>query len=168
MSTENKCCDELASLTEQLENLNSKLKEIKLKYQNALVDNLRKDLIILELRNKIEPVKFSSYDGILTESVLSEMRLLDDSPKNDSLFMYLILNDIYGESLKDKNLSGKNKQDIIGGLIPPETKQLVKDLFLERIKSTPTTSEVDERSGNLNKYIRNAIEKAQREFNKSN
>lgn len=42
MSVENVCCDELVSLTEQFENLNSKLREIKLKYQNALVDNLIK------------------------------------------------------------------------------------------------------------------------------
>lgn len=120
-------------------------------------------MIILELQNETKLVKFSSYNGILTDSVLSTMRSLDDAPKYDSFFVYLILNDIYGESLKDKNLSGKNKQGAIGGLIPRETKQLVNDLLQERIKSTPMTSEDDKRSGNLAKYIRNAIDRARRE-----
>lgn len=155
------CCkDEIDSLSKVLENLTVQYKELKNEYQSLLVRNLEKDLIIDDLERKM--AKYSTFEGDICDITLEMMRKLSYSKADDSAFVYLYLNDIYGASLKNKKLSGdKTPLKSNNSEISKKIKDKLSKLFDERLTDLQK-DEVDTRRESLNKCIRNAIDKAKR------
>lgn len=58
---DSKCCeDEISDLQKKVEEYSSKLKQLKQSYEKSLIENLKKDVIIQQLKKKIETNKSNS------------------------------------------------------------------------------------------------------------
>lgn len=160
MSVDDVCIEEINNLKKEFIELTLKSKELKHNYHELLIENLQKDLLISDLKNKIENHKYESFTSNLSENCLTNLKLLGDSEKDDQRFVEIILKEIYGESLKNKSLSGRSA---IGksSEISLDTKTLLRSLFNERVQYVPEIG--DARRSQLNKFIRNTIDKAKRQ-----
>lgn len=103
------CCEsDIVQLEEELNNLKVKLRDLKLNYSELLVENLQKDIIIRQSKLKIEKNKFVSFEQYLSKRCIEKLNLIGHSPKEDSQFVAVILNDLYNEDIgiiKQKVLS---------------------------------------------------------------
>lgn len=156
------CCkEELDQLSEELEFLTLKLKNLKKEYQSLLVTNLEKDLLINKLIQKNESKKYTAFESVLSTAAIERMRSLSNSQRDDCQFIYIILNDIYGDSLWMKTLSGRSNTPFNASEIPTNIRNQLCQLFDERLKSI-STEETTTRKDSINRCIRNAIDKAKR------
>lgn len=78
----------------------------------------------------------------------------------DSKFIGLVLNELDGEALKHKSVSGDARSKKTGkSPITPRKKDIIKQLFAERLSHLHAD---ESRAKNLTKLIRNAIDNANR------
>lgn len=153
------CCqEEIHLLLEELEKWTQKSKELKKEYQNLLVRNLEKDLLIDEMQQRNKSKKYISIQDMVSAKTFYQMRFLSDSKSDDSHFVHLFLNDIYGTSLRNKTLSGTNG-------IPTEIMEKLAVVFEERLNNFPS-EEIMSRISSMKKCVRNAIDKAKRGITK--
>lgn len=98
------CCQgEVDLLSENLKYLVTKEKQLKKKYQQLLIENLQKDVIIRELKSKIDSRKFFSFIGKLSLNCLNDLQRIGNSQKEDSTFIRCAINDLYQKNqLKKK------------------------------------------------------------------
>lgn len=165
----NCCGSEIDSLSKELDSLVIKSKQLKAEYQKLLIQNLQKDVEILELQNKSdlqnksEQQKCHQVEQIISTSAMKQLKLLSDAQKDDSKFIYIILNDLYGPSLKDKTLSGRKKNTAItkNAEITRKIKSDLEICFEERLMNI-SSDEKQIRMSTLNKLIRTAIDKSKR------
>lgn len=149
------CCDDnIETLKKKLKSKQEEARELKESYQNLLVENLQKDLIIKKLKKQIQSKKYSNFEGVLTVECIDHLNLLDNSQPNDSTFIRIALLNLYRndpEILKKKTISGRGGKSAI----TPEKIEILNRLFGERLShiSEPTGT----REYNINKLIRNAI-----------
>lgn len=159
MSTD--CCQgEIELLNTNLQYLLTKEKLLKKKYQQLLIENLQKDVIIKELEEKVALDKYSDISDILSSGCVSKLKQIGNSKREDSTFVRYIINDLYDqESLKKKTVSGRSKGSEKTP-ISPQNKKVLKDLFEKRLQSVDEEEEREMRKSCLNKLIRNAIDAA--------
>lgn len=159
------CCkNEIELLKENFEKKKCEARELKETYQNLLVENLQKDVIIRQLKEKLCSKKFTSFKGILTDSCLDKLKSIGHSQQEDSKFVDEALNDLYQNNvtaLKKKTLTGRSKNGE-KSLVSPEKINILSRLFDERISYIPSGEVNDLRAKNLSKLIRNSIDKAKR------
>lgn len=162
MSIKNCCEEKINLLREELNEVNKKGKELKERYINLLVENLKKDVIIRDLKEKAKLNKYSDFEGDVSLPALSKLISIEDDQKFDSGFIYIALMDLHkGDSslLKTKTLSGRSKSGDKEA-ISPEIKTILQKLFDARLASTSDVSDLRKRSlGNL---MRNALTKIHR------
>lgn len=161
MSTNDCCRDEIRLLEEELRNWETKAKQLRKDYHNSLIENLEKDVTIKELRDKISKLdKYKAFETILSQDVLKEIRSIGESQREDSEFVYVILNTFYGDSLAQKRIG--DSKCIGKKTISPRKKKYLVDLFEERIVNTAENFEA--RQNSLSKCIRNAIDRKNRQL----
>lgn len=152
------CSDEINSLKEALEEQNSECKALKQQYNQLLIKNLQKDVIIRNLKERIVQYKYKDFKGILTDNCLDELESFGDSQREDSPFIRCALKDLYRENidgLKHKTISGRSK-DETKTQISPDKMSTLSRLFDERMSYMPEESN-DIRKKSLHTLIRNAI-----------
>lgn len=158
------CCEKITDLRKELNSLTEVVKKRKKEYQTLLVENLQKDLIIRQIRTKIEEKKFSSFEGLLSRECLEKLSSIGSSQREDSTFVAMAINELYSENpkvIKQKVIkqSVRSKKDGKSE-ISPEKKTILERLFAARMSYF---AHVDvTRANNLNKLIRNAIDNANR------
>lgn len=169
MAEPNCCREEINSLGEELNSLITKSKELKSEYRDLLVENLKKDLLIRELKNKCEQKnqKYTNFKNVISTAALNEIKSIGDSQNDDNSFVEVILKDWYGVELKHKTLSGRsfvNKEadQKSSSEIREKSKNILMQLFNERIQNDSLDT-IDARRRTLWKCIRNAIDKAKRQ-----
>lgn len=149
------CCDDnIETLKNKLKNKREEARELKESYQNLLVENLQKDVIIKKLKEQIESKKYSNFKGVLTVECIDHLNLLDNSQSNDSTFIHIALLNLYRDDpdiLKKKTISGRGDKSAI----TPKKKEILERLFDERLSHISEPTET--REYNINKLIRNAI-----------
>lgn len=165
---ENCCRKEIELLSKELNNLAIQSKQLKTEYQRLLIQNLKLDVEIIELKHKDEvremDDKYRKFESIISASVLEQLKLLGDTKKDDPTFVFLILNDLYGQSLKDKTLSGRTKNSSTANKnteVSQQTKSILQGIFEERLMKS-SSEEKSHRMVSLNKHIRSAIDKSKR------
>lgn len=148
------CCDSKKALAEEIAQLAEQLKTQKQKYQQLLIENLQKDLIIRQLKLKDKRNKFLSFKSELSETCIDNLNSLSDSK-----FVAIVLSELYnGDTETIKKISLTERKN--GEKIEIRKKQIIENIFAERLKYI---SPVDEsRKQNLNKLMRNAIDNAKR------
>lgn len=161
MSVNHICDEEINRLNEEVIVLTTKSRNLKKIYMEVLIENAQKDLIIRELKEQIMKQRFRSFEGKLSADCLNRIKLVDDVQKEDNSFIYFILKDIYGDSLKEKTLSGQTsarKNVDKNTAISPKIKLLLSNVFEERLQHMPM-GERDSRRNKMNTLIRNAIDR---------
>lgn len=158
----NECCaEEISALKEKIEASKIKVKELKDEYKNLLIKNLEKDVKIRNLKKKIEAKKYTNFVGRLPNSCIEKLRCIPDCEKEDSVFMSVVLNEIYGANgLKLKSLSGRSKNNNKTELTP-EKKLILQQIYSERLRNLPPY-EKNTREKKLTKILRTAIDVASR------
>lgn len=162
MSEDNCCSQEIEKLRDELKIWTHKCDNSKLDYGKKLIENLKKDILISELKKTFSASskanKFESFEQHLSESVLRQLKTFGDTSKEDSSFISCAVKDLYRDNvelIKKLSLSGRIEGKT---QISQENKAILEKLFAERLSYIPS-SEVDEvRRQNLNKLIRNVID----------
>lgn len=162
MSEDECCSEEIDLLKKELSQWSLKVKQLKDEYKVSLVTNLQKDLIIRDLRQQIKSIKYIKFEANISNSCLDRLRSIGDTCKEDSIFVGVLLKDLYSENgaLKQKSLSGRSKTGEKSEFTP-EKKQLLEEIYKERM-SYLQPSQAEIRKDDLKKYIRNAIDVAVR------
>lgn len=154
------CCEIVDSLKQELKSVTEKSKQLKQDYQSLLITNLQKDLTIRQLKIKINQNKFVSFDKDFSKEILIKLNLIGDDKSCDSKFIGLVLNELYGEALKNKSWRSDARSKKNGkSPITPRKKEIIKQLFAERLSHLNAD---ESRAKNLTKLIRNAIDNANR------
>lgn len=155
------CCEKVA-LKEELVAQTEKLKILKQEYQKLLIENLQKDLIIRQQKLEENREKFKLFENHLSKTCIETLNGIGESQRDDSHFVSVVLFELYNGDLatiKKLSLSGRGK----GGNkteLNPEKRDILAKVFAERLSHI---SQIDEsRKNNLNKLIRNAIDKVNR------
>lgn len=150
------CCETVDKLNQELISLTEKSKELKQEYQSLLITNLQKDFIIRHLKIKKTQNKFVTFDKDFSKETIVKLNLIGDNISCDSKFIALVLNELYGQELKNKCLGNRGVQR---GKSPisPQKKKIIQQLFTERLSYLDTDKS---REDNLSKLIRNAIDNA--------
>lgn len=156
------CCEKITDLRKELNSLTEAFKKRKQEYQTLLIENLQKDLIIRQIKTKIEEKKFSSFEDQLSKDCIVKLNLIGNSQKEDSTFVALAINELYrgnSEAIKHKVIKESARSKKSGkSEISPKKKKFLERLFAERISYFANVDET--RENNLNKLIRNAIDNA--------
>lgn len=154
------CSDEIKSLNEILEKENSESKALKKEYQKLLIENLQKDVIIRNLKKKVEEFKYASFKGVFSDVCLDELKSFGNLQMDDSSFIRCAIKDLYRENigiLKHKTLSGHSK-DGTKTQISPKKMSTLDQLFEQRMAYMQPEKIDDIRKKSLHKLIRNAID----------
>lgn len=163
------CENEIDYLSKEVESLTNKSKQLKLRYHQLLVKNLQKDVEIAELQQKVKDAEkktneFADLRSKLTATTLKQIKMLSGAQQDDSTFVYLILNDIYGDSLANKTISGRSKNVLKfseNSAISHKNMNTLRQLLEKRLEHLSAEC-IDSRMALLNKHIRTAIDKSKR------
>lgn len=126
-----------------------------------LIENQKKDLIIRQIKTKIEEKNFLRFEKKLSKECFAKLNSIGNSQKEDSTFIAIALNGLYDDNteiIKQKNLSGRSRNGV-KSQITPEKKNILEQLFAERLSFM---NEDVSRQIALPKLIRNAIDNARR------
>lgn len=160
------CCKEETQLLEnELKKLTIKCKNLNEEYMQSLVENLKKDIEIKALKEKVGTKPFSSLEGKISKIALDELRLVGHTKTDDTRFVSIAMNDLHdgnADLIKKLTLSGKLKGGGEAKMLSPEKRAIIEDLYQERLQILPQ-NEVDEgRKKNLSKLMRNVIDNMNR------
>lgn len=147
------CHSEILQIEQRIRDCKQKIEKSKQKYHETLVLNLKKDLIIEQLKKQLQSVQYDEFRGIISDTAVEQLRKINDSQKKDSLFILTALKDLYRNDLtrlKHITYSGRTKEPMT-----PEKKKNLKDLFTERLKNS---IDATDRLDNFGKYVKTAIE----------
>lgn len=81
---EQTCCEkEIIELEQKLSKLEIQLTAEKEDYQKALIENLKKDLQINEMEDKIESNLYHQFKESFNDKTLNKLRMIENSTKYD-------------------------------------------------------------------------------------
>lgn len=162
-SCENEACvDEIDQIEAEIAKCMSTYQETKHKYQAALIDNLKKDLILHKLLNREAETNFNDFDDRFPAETLHTLRSFDNVEKCDSSFVLTAVRGLYIQNLaalKNKTYSGISKNNSKESISPEKIKCL-KDIFDKRMEYIELENCVvnGERKKKFAKHVKNAIE----------
>lgn len=160
MSEDSCCKQEIEYLQAKINSLTLESDELKQKYKQLLIVNLEKDVKIRNLKKELLTAKFSKFKEKISESCFSSLQIIGNSVPEDSTFICCVINDLYDiTTLKNLTLSGRSKT---GGKveISHEKRDILEEIFSQRLDYMPRQEVNEFRRNNLNKLIRNAIDNA--------
>lgn len=135
--------------------------QTKQKYQAALIENLKKDLILHKLLNQEAENEFVEFTGQFPAKTLMELCSLDKAEKNDSSFILTAVRGLYSNDLtqlKNKTYSGYSKTNT-KECISPEKIKCLRDIFEKRLELIELSDIFvdDARKNKFPKHVKNAI-----------
>lgn len=147
-----------------------KNQEIKQKYHTALIENLKRDVVLHNLKSKKNEYRYSEFSAEFCAVALAKLRAFGTSQKDDSTFVLTAVRSLYQNNfgaLKDKTYSGisrnKNKQ-----ALSPEKLSCLKNVYGKRMEyvrqDLPFMN--NERKSNFAKHVKTAIESINKINNK--
>lgn len=126
-----------------------------------LIENLQKDIIIKQIKKKIEENKFLSFEKHLSKEYLERLNLIGGSQREDSTFVAVAINALYSENTEVIKKKGLSRSKTKGNSeITPEKRKILEELFAKRM-SYLVNVDIN-RQNNLPKLIRNAIDNAKK------
>lgn len=153
------CCgSEIKNTEDEIALVGAECKELRRKYHNMLVENIKKDVEIDDLEVKVrEQSSYADFKNKLSDESMKTLRSFGIAEGNDSKFVLAAVKGLYEgrlEVVKERNLSGRSKTQKKNP-VTPEKMKILQDLFTERIKNTTGSAE---RGQNLNALIKSAID----------
>lgn len=150
------CKTDIDAMENEVTLLEVEVKEMRLKYHAMLIENLKKDFEIKELKAQLkEQTKYVKFEKNFSSNAMETMRSYGDEKAQDSKFILTAVRDLYDgrlEDLQTKNLSGRSK-GATKQPVTPEKMKILKEIFEERI----TYSKSDERK-TLSQNVKTAIQ----------
>lgn len=149
------CQAKLQKIRDMLSECESKIAAAKEKYHQALVDNLKKDVLIRQLEAALQKSKYDEFHEIFGDEIIERLRLLSSDPEKDSTFIRTAMEGLYKDDfsrLKTMSYSGyrTKKQKM-----PQADIDVLRKLFILRLEHQ--NNYVD-RLANFTKHIKNGIE----------
>lgn len=151
------CASEIKNADDEIALIEAECKELRRKYHDMLVENIKKDVEIEDLEVKVrEQSSYAEFTNHFSDESMKTLRSFEIAEANDSKFVLAAVRGLYVdrlEVLKERNLSGRSKTQKKYP-VTPEKKKILQDLFTERIKNA---TRLAERGQNLNALIKSAI-----------
>lgn len=147
------CETEVKAMENEAALLEKEYDELKKKYYNALLENLKKDVEIEALEESLQS-KYRKFSDILPENTLKVLRSLENTKSKDSKFILTALRGLYADrmdELKNINLSGISKKNEDKRPMTPEKQDSLRQMLRERTNDS-------ERVSQINRLIKTAIE----------
>lgn len=94
MGEHHSCEEEIEALTRELNEYTLKVKTLKQKYNNSLIQNLQKDIQIRTLEQKVKSKKNLKFNELSVET-RKKINLIGESAREDSTFVNCVLNELY-------------------------------------------------------------------------
>lgn len=156
------CFKEIEALEKEIACNESKYEEIKQKYQTALVENLKKDLVLDSLIQKAKEHRFSGFSEFFPSNTLIELNLIGPSEKDDSSFVSTTIRSLYSDNLallETKTLSGKSKENNKEAMSPAKV-VILKNIYDKRMEYLETDCLLTnkKRKKNFSKHVKTALE----------
>lgn len=154
------CVAEIDQIEAEIAKCMISYNEAKHEYQAALIENLRKDLILHKLLNQEKEDNFDEFSDRLSANTLVELRSLSKAEKCDSTFILTAMRGLYNQNLsalKNKTYSGASKNNTKES-ISPENIKCLNDIFQKRLDNIADLGINNERKKKFPKYVKNAIE----------
>lgn len=150
-----RCHIKIEELKKKIDLCEKRILEAKDEYHKSLVANLKKDIILEDLKKKLNQLEqsYMGFKGTFSEGALSVLASFDTEIKKDTKFILTAVKDLYRNDLhrlKNKTYSGRNKEKMT-----PKKMESLKSIFNERIKNQEDS---DIRMKNFGKYVKIAIE----------
>lgn len=155
------CIDDIDQIEAEIAKCMATYQEKKQQYQDALIDNLKKDLILHKILNRETENNFDEFDDRFPTDTLNKLRSIDKTEKCDSSFILTALRGLYIHdlaALKNKTYSGISKTTSKEPITPKKMEYL-KEIFEKRLGYIQEDCVVnDERKKKFPKHVKNAIE----------
>lgn len=155
------CHAEIENLKKKIVECEKEISKGKDQYQHFLIQNLKKDLTIEDLKSQLKNNPYQKFNNNFSVEGLQSLTKMDQSAKKDSKFILTAMKDIYRDNLKrleGKTYSGRKKEQIT-----PKKLEVLRTVFNERLKNLPN---YEERNSNFRKCVKNAIENINKTHNK--
>lgn len=163
-----------------------RLKDAKILLKKSSQINLKKDLTIESLKQKLQLSKstdtlFADFQSSFNFDDMKVIRSVQAGPRKDSTFINRIMSALYKgpetTKLFNRSAAGRKHSGIKKDGLTPEKKEIIRKMFLERLSSEMKNCEgaseselveLEERAGKLNRYLRSAIANILSAFKKVN
>lgn len=151
-------CDiEMQTTQQEINTIEAENKTLREEYYDCLVQNVKKDVEIEELVKKIGTRSmYSGFVKKLSAKSMNTLRSFKKTVAHDSKFISTAIRGLYEgrlEILNERNLSGRSKIHQKQP-VTPEKMNILRGLFMERVKNTTDSAE---RAENLNQLVKTAI-----------
>lgn len=131
------------------EQIRNQIKALKEQYIDKLTKNFQLDYVLGQLESQLKSPETENtpdaqlndhiFPEFLTDSQLSELRLIGKDKSKDSTFVLSVVRQLYANNLsivKNKSVCGrKNKKEPM----TPEKSNVLKEIFNQRLKSCQST-----------------------------
>lgn len=127
------CVDEIDEIEKEIAKCITQQNITKQKYNEALIENLKYDLILYKLQNQEQQIQFEEFKDLFSVKTLDKLRNLSGAEVNDSGFILAAVRDLYKDNLsvlKNKNYTGSCGKEAVS----PEKKKILKDIFDKRLE----------------------------------
>lgn len=154
------CKEKFEELEKEIGEIEKQVCDLKAKYGQMLIENLKKDLILEELNEKSEVMRFDEFSGDFSKEDLHLIQSVSNSKQNDPLFVRVVLRSLYASNLTVLNkrcVSGKSKSGEKSE-ISPVKRQILDKIYNRRMEIASVSEVVESRRNTLNKHIKAAIE----------
>lgn len=159
------CKTEIQRLKQEIQECNEQIQSSTKLYHDTLILNLKKDLIIRELKSNAMDTRFSEFHDLFPATIIEELKSLPDAPEKDSMFVLKAVKGLYGNDLsrlKSKTYSGRRKEPLT-----PKKLHVLSKLYMKRIDyAEKNEANVAIRKSNFGKLVKTAIETINRYKNK--
>lgn len=154
------CGKEIDELENEKAQYVKKIKEMKQKYHAALIENLKKDVIIGRLLDRKEHC-FDNFKAEFSFEALESLRKHGNSPSADSSFILTAIRDLYKGNINLlKNISFTNRSKSKTQM-SPQKRTVLQRIYDERMKYLDEIgANVKERKNKLSLHIKIAIRNA--------
>lgn len=160
------CQAEIKKLQDEIYSSNQEIACASKQYHETLVLNFKKDLMIRQLKQKLHDNRFSQFNKNFSASTIDDLKLIDDTPEKDSVFILKTIKDLYVDDLprlKNKTYSGKTKE-----ALSPEKVDVIRKIFIERLDAAEKNNQNNiKRKFKFPTYVKAAIESINRKKNLS-
>lgn len=157
MCSSNNCKTEIQRLKQEIQECNEQIQSSTKLYHSILILNLKKDLIIRELKSNAMDTRFGKFHDLFPAAVIEELKTVPDAPEKDSMFVLKAVKGLYGNDLsrlKNRTYSGRKKEPLT-----PEKVDTLNKLYMKRIDhAEKNKANIAIRKSHFGKLVKMAIE----------
>lgn len=153
------CETQVQDLKNETQSIEQKTKDLKAKYYEMLIQNVKKDAEIEELEKEVARIKrFEKFEPNFSKESMETLLQFGNTKQEDSPFILAAVRGLYEhrlDVLQTKSMSGRSKKGEKTA-VTPEKKKVLEGIFRERIESDGKF--VNERKRKLNNLVKSALE----------